>query len=348
MDIEARLESLANKVRDHREVLLTEEAAKTALVMPFLSALGYDVFDPHEVVPEYTCDIATKRGEKVDYAIFRDGEVAMLVECKPATSALNLNHAGQLFRYFSVTNAKFAILTNGCEYQIFSDLVAPNRMDDRPFFSFSLTDLSKADVRTLSKFHKSSFDEEGIVRVASSLQLETSVAKFLKQQMAEPSGDFVKLVAANVHEGRVTESVRDAVSRTIINAFGSILNERIKDRLQTAMTPLVETEVPHESDEPDAIVTTQDEIEGFHIIRAIAAQLVDPKRIVMRDAKSYCAILLDDNNRKALARLWFNSPTARYVGMFTGKEETRHAVTGIEDIYQHTDAIRNRIAELGG
>lgn len=348
MDIEARLESLANKVRDHREVLLTEEAAKTALVMPFLSALGYDVFDPHEVVPEYTCDVATKKGEKVDYAICRDGEVAMLVECKPATSALNLNHAGQLFRYFSVTNAKFAILTNGCEYQIFSDLVAPNRMDDRPFFSFSLTDLSKADVRTLSKFHKSSFDEEGIVRVASSLQLETSVAKFLKQQMAEPGDDFVKLVAANVHEGRVTESVREGVSRTIVSAFGSILNERIKDRLQTAMTPLVEADVPTDVGEPDVIVTTQDELEGFHIVRAIASQLVDPRRIVMRDAKSYCAILLDDNNRKTLARLWFNSPTARYLGMFGGKEETRHAVTAIEDIYQHADAIKARIAELGG
>lgn len=348
MDIEARLESLANKVRDHREVLLTEEAAKTALVMPFLSALGYDVFDPHEVVPEYTCDVATKKGEKVDYAICRDGEVAMLVECKPATAALSLNHAGQLFRYFSVTNAKFAILTNGCEYQIFSDLVAPNRMDDRPFFSFSLTDLSKADVRTLSKFHKSSFDEEGIVRVASSLQLETSVAKFLKQQMAEPSEEFVKLVAANVHEGRVTESVREAVSRTIISAFGTILNERIKDRLQTAMTPLVESDVPVEADEPDAIITTQDEIEGFHIVRAIASQLVDPKRIVMRDAKSYCAILLDDNNRKTIARLWFNSPTARYLGMFSGKDETRHSVSAIEEIYQHADHIKARIAELGG
>ena len=50
-------------------MLLTEEAAKTALVMPFIQALGYDVFNPSEVIPEYTADVGTKKGEKVDYAI---------------------------------------------------------------------------------------------------------------------------------------------------------------------------------------------------------------------------------------------------------------------------------------
>ena len=93
MDLESRIAELTKTVREHREVLLTEEAAKTALVMPFLQALGYNVFNPSEVVPEYTCDVGIKKGEKVDYAICDGGKVRMLIECKPANSELNINHA---------------------------------------------------------------------------------------------------------------------------------------------------------------------------------------------------------------------------------------------------------------
>jgi hypothetical protein len=64
MELEARIGELSKVVREHREVLLTEEAAKTALVMPFLQALGYNVFNPGEVVPEFTCDVGTKKGGK--------------------------------------------------------------------------------------------------------------------------------------------------------------------------------------------------------------------------------------------------------------------------------------------
>ena len=106
MELESKLSELAKTVRDHREVLATEEAAKNALVMPFLQALGYNVFNPSEVVPEFTCDVGTKKGEKVDYAIFDGGKISMLIECKPCNTELSLNNASQLFRYFSVTDAR--------------------------------------------------------------------------------------------------------------------------------------------------------------------------------------------------------------------------------------------------
>ncbi|MFL6788051.1 MAG: hypothetical protein ACJ8FC_05265, partial [Sphingomicrobium sp.] len=76
------------------------------------------------------------------------------------------------------------------------------------------------------------------------------------------------------------------------------------------------------------------------------SRLVDPKRIIMRDAKSYCAILLDDNNRKTIARLHFNSPTVRYLGTFSGKDEKREPVGETIDIYKHEVAILKRIEEL--
>jgi hypothetical protein len=349
MELEARLVELGKVVRDHREVLLTEEAAKNALVMPFLRALGYDVFNPGEVVPEFTCDVATKKGEKVDYAICNGGKVSMLVECKPANAELSVKNAAQLYRYFSVTDARVALLTNGVVYKFFSDLDAPNKMDEKPFFSCQLDALKKQDIRTLSRFTKQSFDIEKIVEEAASLKMQSLVSKELQQEFAEPSDEFVKLIAAKIHTGRLTPAVRDEFKSLIVNSISSLIRDRVNERLTSALTasnPAEEEEDSGAGEEPT--FTTEEEVAGFNIVRAIAAKAVDPKRIVMRDAKSYCAVLLDDNNRKTVVRLHFNSPTARYLGTFAGKEETRHPVTDPVQIYQHDDAILKRIVELLG
>jgi hypothetical protein len=348
MELETRLAELAKVISDHREVLLTEEAAKNALVMPFLRALGYDVFNPGEVVPEFTCDVATKKGEKVDYAICQAGRVSMLVECKPANTELSLKNAAQLFRYFSVTEARVAVLTNGVVYKFFSDLDAPNRMDEKPFFICALDALRKQDIRTLGRFTKDSFDIDTIVQEAASLKKQSLVARELQREFAEPSEDFIRIIAARVSEGRLTTQVKEEFRALIVNSISALIRDRVNERLTSALS--ASNPIDEEDDSPgpvEEVVTTEDEIAGFNIVRAIAAKAVDPKRIVMRDAKSYCAILLDDNNRKTIARMHFNSPTARYFGTFLGKEETRHSVLEPVQIYQHDEAILKRVAELG-
>jgi predicted type IV restriction endonuclease len=348
MDLEARVAELAKVVREHREVLLTEEAAKTALVMPFLQALGYNVFNPAEVVPEFTCDVGIKKGEKVDYAICDGGKVSMLVECKPANSELNLNHASQLFRYFATTDARVAVLTNGVVYKFFSDIDSPNKMDDKPFFTLQLDAVRKSDLRTLERFTKQAFDIAQIVEEAGNLKMQSLVSKELQKEFQEPSDELVRLIAGRVHNGRLTTAIRDHFKALIVNSISSLIRDRVTERLTSALTASTPTEEEPESagaaEEPT--LTTEEEISGFNIVRAIGAKLVSPKRIVMRDAKSYCAVLLDDNNRKAIARLHFNSPTSRYFGTFAGKEETRHPVTDPVDIYQHDAAILKRIEEL--
>lgn len=351
MELEARLAELANVVRDHREVLLTEEAAKNALVMPFLRALGYDVFNPGEVVPEFTCDVATKKGEKVDYAICDGGKVKMLIECKPANAELSIKNAAQLFRYFSVTDARVAILTNGVVYKFFSDLDAPNKMDEKPFFTFQLDGQQrKQDIRTLGRFTRQSFDIESIVQEAVSLKTQSLVYRELQQEFADPSDEFVRIIAAKIHSGRLTPAVRDEFKALIIGSISSLIRDRVTERLTSALTasnPADDDAGENTQAEADTVLT-EDEVAGFNIVRAITSKLVDPKRVVMRDAKSYCAILLDDNNRKTIARMHFNSPTARYLGTFSGKDEVRHAVAEPIDIYQHDEAIRTRVTELLG
>lgn len=97
-------------------------------------------------------------------------------------------------------------------------------------------------------------------------------------------------------------------------------------------------------DGEDGIVTTLEEIEGYQIVKAIACSEVRPQRVAHRDSKSYFAVLLDDNNRKPIARLHFNGKTRKYLGTFDAeKNETRHLLSGVDDIYLHSEAIRESV-----
>jgi predicted type IV restriction endonuclease len=354
MDLATKLVELEKRTAQHRELLLTEEAAKTALVMPFLQALGYDVFNPAEVIPEFVADVGTKKGEKVDYAIAIDGKLSILIECKPSSIDLDLKHASQLYRYFSTTDARVAILTNGVVYQFYSDLEAPNKMDDKPFFVFSMDAIRRNDPPTLEWFTRNSFNIDAIIAEAGRLKLQSLMRIEIEREFSEPSDEFVRLMAARVQLKRLTSPLIESLRTTLSASIANYVRDKVNDRLTSALNVANPSPLPIEegaSDDPsqgDGIITTDDEIAGFRIVQAIATRHVDPARVVIRDSKSYCAILLDDNNRKTLARLHFNSPTTRYVGTFAGKDETRHPVAALTDIYKLEPAIVARIAELEG
>lgn len=354
MDLATKLVELEKRTAQHRELLLTEEAAKTALVLPFFQALGYDVFNPSEVIPEFTADTPGKKGEKVDYALCADGRVNILVECKPSSVDLDLKHAEQLFRYFSVTDARVAILTNGVVYRFYTDTEKPNIMDRQPFFSFSMDTIRRTDPVTLERFSRSQFDIDAIIAEAGRLKLETLVRVEIDREFAQPSDEWVRLIAKRVSPAQLTAAMREQYGTLIAGAIAQLIRDRVNERLTSALhvaNPEPVTIPEGGTDDPssgDGVITTDDEIAGFRIVQAIAARHVDPGRVVIRDSKSYCAILLDDNNRKTLARLHFNSPTTRYVGTFAGKAEVRHPVAALTDLYRLEAAIVARIAELEG
>lgn len=349
MDLIDHLRALSARIALTKDMVSTEEATKNAMVMPFIQALGYNVFDPTEVTPELVADIGTKKGEKVDYAILKDGKPIILFECKKSGGDLSINHAGQLFRYFHVTETRFGVLTNGLNYRFFTDLEKPNKMDEKPFFEFNILDFKDRDVDELKKFAKSLFDVETILTTASELKFTRVIQSRLADWITSPSEEFVRLVSADLLVGkRFTPAIKDQFTGITKRAFDSLVNERINERLKGAMAPeapLVQEIViaqaqPNEKD-TDQIITTSEEIEGFHIVRAMLRDTVSPKRIVMRDAQSYCAILLDDNNRKPVCRLRFNNPEKLAVGLFNDKkEEERFALSDVDDLYNHADAIR--------
>ncbi len=172
---------------------MTEEATKNALIMPFLMLLGYDVFNPNEVTPEYVCDVAGKKGEKIDYVILHDNEPVILIEAKRAGQKLQKQQQGQLYRYFSTNRCRLAILTNGNTYNFYSDINAPNVMDDEPFLSFNiLSDDEELFLSSLEQFHKNNLNIKEILSKAIFLKYAKVVEQTLRQDLISPSDELVK------------------------------------------------------------------------------------------------------------------------------------------------------------
>ncbi|HBM2737075.1 TPA: restriction endonuclease, partial [Enterobacter hormaechei subsp. xiangfangensis] len=104
-------------------------------------------------------------------------------------------------------------------------------------------------------------------------------------------------------------------------------------------TETQQSEDDEQKDESE-IITTLEELEGFHIVKAITRAVLEAPRITHRDTKSYCGILVDDNNRKPLCRLHFNR-TQKYIGLFDlEKNETRHPIATVDDIYSFADILK--------
>lgn len=342
MDFKDQIKQFSDRVTKLKDNIHTEEATKNAFIMPFLQVLGYDVFNPLEVVPEFICDIGIKKGEKIDYAIFRDGTPIILVECKHWKQKLDV-HDGQLLRYFHVSKAKFSILTNGLIFRFYTDLVEPNKMDEKPFLEFNIEEIKDGQIEKLKEFHKAYFDVENIYQSASDLKYINEIRHLVSQEFSEPNDEFVKYFAKQVYPSVVTskvlESFRSLVKRTITNIINDTINDRLKSAISSNDAPIQEeaalgTLTANPAQQDKEVVTTQEELEGFYIVRSLLRQKVQSNRITHRDALSYFAIFLDDNNRKPLCRLYLNSPSKKYIGLFDAdKKETKVEIKSLDEIY---------------
>ena len=349
MDFADQISELGKRAVSRMNNVSTEEATKNGLVMPFIRALGYDVFDPTEVVPEFTADIGERKGEKVDYAILKDGKPIMLFECKMLGHDLDTRCATQLQRYFhGVPDVKFGVLTDGLRYRFFSDLDRENVLDGKPFFEFNLLDHDETAAEELKRFSKPAFDEEGILSTAGEMMYTREIQSLFRTELASPSRDFVQLLVSKVYEGRFTKNVQERFTPIVKQAFRAFINERLNETLEAAKTiQSADTEAAEDTDAPDqeridsdAIVTTTEEIQGYYIIKAILSGTVDLDRVVMRDVRSYCGVLLDDNSRKPICRLHFNNPRHKYLGLFdTEKQEERVPIEKLDDIYGSAQRI---------
>jgi len=344
MDFKDQIKQLGDRVEKLKDQIATEEATKNAFIMPFLQALGYDVFNPLEVVPEFISDIGLKKGEKIDYAIFREGVPTILVECKHWGQNLNL-HDGQLLRYFHVSKAKFGILTNGIIYRFYSDLVEPNKMDEKPFLEFNISEIKDNQTEELKKFHKTIFDAESIVNTASELKYMNELKQLLQQELLNPTPDFVKHFAKQVYPSNISAKVLEQFTNLTKKSVQQHISDLITERLKTALTKEDQATKEQEAiqaelakEDINKIVTTEEELEGFMIVKAILRQKVNATRITYRDAQSYFAVLLDNNNRKTICRLYLGAK--KFIGIFDEqKKETKKEIKTLDDIFKFSDEL---------
>ena len=350
MDFIEELRNLSTRITKLEDSVPTEEATKNAFVMPFINLLGYNVFDPTEVVPEFTADVGTKQGEKVDYAIFKDNEVIMLIECKKYGTDLSDAHTTQLYRYFSVVHARIAVLTDGAVYRFYTDLEESNIMDTKPFLEFNMFDIQQQWVNELKRFTKSAFDLDATLTAASDLKYTKEIKQTMMEQLEAPSEDFVRFFLSYVYSGVRTQTVVQQFTDIVRRALNQFLNEQINQRLQSAIErgeaseESVEVEESDESIEEEVesrIETTEEELEGFYIVKSIVREVVAPDRIGHRDTISYMSVVLDGNSRKPVCRLHFNSERRKYLGLFDaeGKHE-RVEIGSVDDIYEYVEQLK--------
>lgn len=362
MDFIDQLQALASKIDKLRDKILTEEATKQAFILPFIQILGYEIWDPTEVIPEFIADVGIKKGEKIDYAICRDGKPIILVECKHCETNLDKITATQLYRYFSVVEARVAVLTNGIVYKFFTDVDEPNKLDCKPFLTIDLLDLQDGNAAQLKQMSKDSFDLSTMLSTAVELKYTHEVKRLVGEQFKNPSEEMVRYFAAQVYTGKLTQGVKDQFGDIVKRAFHQFLNEHIASRLKGAFHPDAATSMPIKAfdsvevapeEEAGDIVTTEEELEGFMVVKAILREVIDLKRVAARDTKSYFGVLLDDNNRKPICRLRFNYSQKYLSVMDAAKNEVRFAINSIDELYNYANEIKQSalqydLAKVGG
>lgn len=352
MDLKIKLEQLQQKVSGLKDLIATEEATKNAFVMPFIQILGYDIFNPTEVIPEHVCDIGTKKGEKVDYVIKNNDEPIFIIECKHWKESADA-HNSQLHRYYHVSKTRFGVLTNGIIYNFYTDLEKPNIMDEKPFFTINIEDLKDSSIKILESFTKKDYNLESILDSAEALKYIKAIRKEFEKEIESPSDEIVKLLVGRFFEKPMTANRMLSFKEYTKKALATSINESISFRLKSALNineqiekqeDDIKTSQPIDENNDSKIVTTEEELEGFQIVKAIMREKVPAARIAYRDTLSYFGVLLDDNNRKPLCRLHFNTAN-KYIETFHNGKDAGEKVllNNLDEIYNFREELHKTL-----
>lgn len=351
MDFIDQVKQFSKRVESMKETVQTEEATKTSIIMPFFALLGYDVFDPTEFVPEFTADVGIKKGEKVDYAIISDGQPAILIEAKNIQENLD-RHDSQLFRYFGTTAAKFAILTNGIIYRFYTDLEETNKMDETPFLEINILDLKDGQVPELKKFCKANFNVSDIFDTASELKYTHEFKNYFSSQLQDPCDDFIKLFVAQVYSGRCTQSVLDKFRPMLRKALNGYINEVMNDKIKSALN-IEEKNAENKEENQDTsdsqsekvkeIITTDEELEAYFIVKNLLKDIVPMEDITYRDTVSYINILYKDNGRHWICRLILKDSKKTLSIPDADKSTINYPLNNIYDLEKYKDKLEESL-----
>lgn len=344
MEFTEAIKQLSERILMLKDTISTEESTKMSLIVPMFQILGYDVFNPLEFCPEYISDVGIKKGEKVDYAILENGQPTILIECKSCSETLD-KHSSQLFRYFGTSPAKFGILTNGIVYRFYTDLEEANKMDLVPFLELNMLNLKESAINELKKFCKENFDKDKIFSTAEELKYSSLIKGVLSEEFEKPSEEFVRFILTNIYDGQKNQRIIDKFTPVVKKAFSSFVNEIVNNKISSALSKDNEEETPSKVEAPieeapaSKIVTTEEELEAFYIIRGLLVGTISVEDIAHRDTESYFGILYKDNNRKPICRLNLDRKNKQLFIPDENKKFTRYIIDNLNDIYKYKDLL---------
>jgi len=305
MQFKEELQKLSIQISERRLHVTNEEMTKQSLILPFIQVLGFDIYDPLETRPEYVADFGKKKGEKVDYAIFKNSIPVMFVEAKSVNEKLK-NHDDQLRRYFNSTkDVSVGVITNGVEYRFFTDLDAPNMMDDKPFLVVDITKLKESDFENLAKFKKEAFDKESLVKCAEELTYASTLDNNIKELLKNPSDEFIRFLIKDFAFQRVTSSIvdkfRPIVKQSISNAVLYMISDGLYRQEVNSIDPDLAVEnVIKGRIKNKEIITTDDELKSFDYVKEMLIKFgrsID--QVDYKDTTGYFSIYV------AIVNNWF-------------------------------------------
>jgi hypothetical protein len=330
------IRTLANQIEERKSRVQTEEAVKQALILPFLSVLGFDIYNPDELVPEFRAGWA-KQAEKIDYAVLIGKRLAIFVEAKGLNETL-VNYDPQLAKYFNSTpEVKFCIITNGVQYRFFTDLQEPNLLDKKPFFEFNFEDFTEGDVQVLERFRKDVFNIEGLVGYAEDLVFLSVLKNQFMALLHQPSDDFIRfavrasqLASTNVTQ-KVVDRFRPLVKESISSAILEIVGQSFRPSPSVAERPEPEPEEQApETNSSGRIETTPEELAAFEIVRqAVSPHVPEPEKVVYNDSINYFTVRYA-NTFGWFARFFIQNKDKKAVTLRLSVERVQELAQGFE------------------
>jgi len=339
------IQALAERLEKFKDGYFNEANTKQSLILPFVRMLGYDTDNPLEVTLEYAASFGVKKDARVDIAVMREGAPSIFIECKPLGAALDVTKVSQLFAYFAACpDTRIGILTNGRQYQIFSDTKTKGVMDKTPFLSFDITSFDKGDLPTLQKLSKEAWDLDFVLAAANRLKNLTAIKKLIRKDATEPDDDVVRHFASSCYGGKkMMQSVIDEFRPLVVQAFREYVAECTAD-------PAPNPEPEPATENTPGIVTHDSEKFAYVTVKTLLGGVVEPSRVQMHDYKGFCAVQLDGSSRKTICRFYWFEPVqpdgaigkdASIEILANGKdgEPVKHQLTTVEDILPFADEL---------
>ncbi|BCI65996.1 type I restriction endonuclease [Acetobacter aceti] len=344
-----------------------EEATKLFLVLPLINFLGYDTMNPDEVCPEHNADFSEKYKNRVDFAILKEGEPVIAIECKSLGAELK-DDRGQLRSYFNAApTVKMGVITDGMAYEFYADSDEPNMMDSNAFLSFDLHDIAKGKIEDsvvdgLKSLQKSNFDPENIGAEAKRKLIFQNLVQQIEELAKEPSDAFVRLLLQGIGLSNIrSKAMADYIILTK-SAFGEFINLRILQRLdlpakdKEADKPLVAADVPKsdtdDNKEPE-IIPSETEMEVFEYTKKRLAFLSDTDELFSAidsiEFKDYKGKFVVFYGKERAGRLFdlYESKDAKYkfdFGEAFGGEITTNSLSDIDTTL--ITIFKERVADI--